>query len=76
MGELKVIGEKGVKPACFFFGESLFSITLFFIGSEENVSVPVVFMGVGYLIHPRVRGTNLMTTCIFLEGCIVNSNKT
>ena len=40
------------------------------------MSVPVIFMVKGYLIHPRVRGINLVTTCVSLEGYIVIPNKT
>ena len=76
MGELKVIGGKELKRHDFFFGESIFSITFLLVGNAEGVSVPVIFLIKRYLIHFRVRGTNLVTTYVFLEGYCIVPNKT
>ena len=60
-GELKVIGRK-YKPSheknC---SESSFSITVLRVGNTAGVNGPVIFLEKVKKVHPRLRGTNLVT---------------
>ena len=52
--------------------DSSFSIMFLRIGSSVGMNGPVIFMEKGASVHPRLRGTNLVTKYIFLEGfCVI-----
>ena len=50
-----------------------FSITFLRVGIEAGG--PVIFLEKGTMVHPRLRGNNLVTKYILLEGSCVIPNK-
>ena len=74
-GELKVLGRKD-KPChdknC---SDSRFSITVLRVGSAAGVNGPVIFMAKVTKVHPRLKGSNFVTTYGFPEGSCVIPNK-
>ena len=55
--------------------DSMFSITVLWVGIAAGVNVPVIFLENGKKVYPRIRGTNLVTRYGLLEGSCVIPNK-
>ena len=67
-GGLKVLGSKDKPHHDKNFIDSRSSITVLLVGSAAGVNDPVLFMAKGTKVHPRLRGTNLVTIYVLPEG--------
>ena len=74
-GELKVLGSKDKPGHDKKISDSRFSITVLRVGSAAGVNGPVMFMAKGAKVHPRLRGTNLVTRYGLAEVSCVIPNK-
>ena len=71
-GEINFIGVRDKPLHENKFSDSRFSITVLRVGSVAGVNGPVIFMSKSTHVHPRLRGTNLVTRYIFPEGsCVI-----
>ena len=73
--ELKVIGSKDKPRHDKNYSESRFSTTVLWVGGAVGVNGPVIFLDKGTKVHPRTRGTNLVTIYVFSERSCVNSKQ-
>ena len=74
-GKLKVLGSK-VKPRHDKnFSDSRFSMIFLWVVSAAGVNGPVIFLEKGTRVHPRLRGTSLVTRYGLPEGSYVIPNK-
>ena len=74
-GELKVVGIKDKPRHDKNCSDSRFSITVLRVGIAAGVNGPVIFLDNGTKVHPRLKGTNLVTRYGFPEGYCLIPNK-
>ena len=70
--DLKVLGRKDKPYHDKNCSESRFSVTVLRVGCEVGVNGPVIFPEKGKKVHPRLRGTNLVTRSGLPEvSCVI-----
>ena len=74
--DLKVLGSKDNPLDEKKCSELRFSITVLWVGSVAGVNGPVIFLKKEKNVHPRLRGTNLVTRYGLPEGSCVIPKKT
>ena len=69
-----VLGSKD-NPTMKNCSDSRFSITFLQFGSASGVNGPVIFLAKRKKVHPRLKGTNLVTRYVLPEVSCVIPNK-
>ena len=64
---LKVLGSKDKTRHEKNCSDSRFLVTVLMVGSAAGVNGPVIFLAKGTNVHPRIKGTNLVTRYGFPE---------
>ena len=73
--EIKSLWSKDKSRYDKHFSNSRFSATVLWVGSAAGVNGTVMFMVKGEKVHPRIRGTNLVTRYGLPEGSYVIPKK-